>query len=218
MFWRISLVLTFCCSVQAAHIINNAGRKIDGVQISAEKDGSVTLITSSGQTMTFLAGQYRSASADRPKELDIAAALIEEGSGDKAVPFLLRAKKRCRFLAWDQQAIQMLADWYFDTGQFEKAAEQYLELDDQSVSQNRKRLRTALLEGGKTRQLLKLLNEDIRSGERDAAAQAYLMRGRLRVENGDQAGGRRDWQKVQLFFRAQKESVEEAERLLKENE
>ena len=70
MRWRNSLLVLLCvCSVPAAHVVTQTGRKIDGVKIQAAKDGAVTLTTATGQRLTFQTGQYREAVADRPSEL-----------------------------------------------------------------------------------------------------------------------------------------------------
>ncbi|MDZ8117970.1 tetratricopeptide repeat protein [Pontiella agarivorans] len=214
----ISVVLWLSCSVHAAYVVNNAGRKIPGSEVSATADGRVTLKTPDGQMMVFQKGQYKRAVADRPKELDIAEQLIKTGQGEKAVPFLQQAKKKCRFLQWDQTAIQMLADYYFMTEQYGLAAAAFQALDDQSIPQNRRRLREAMVKSGEMETVLQVFNEDIRNGSREAAAQAYLMRGKLKAERGDPEGARRDWLKVSLFFRTQEAAAEEAEQLLKENE
>jgi len=216
--WRISFFLLICFSAQAAYVVNNAGRQISGREISADSDGRVTLKTSNGQVMTFQKGQYRSAVADRPKELDIAEKRLREGRGSEAVPFLKQAKKKCRFLKWDQEAIQLLADYYFESGQFALAIVEFQSLDDQAIPQNQVRVREAMMKSGEVRDVMRVLDEDIRSGSREAAAKAYVLRGQLKVEQGDVEGARRDWFKVVTFFKAQSEVVVEAENLLKENE
>lgn len=218
MRWPISFFLLICFSAQAAYVVNNAGRKISGREISADSDGRVTLKMSSGQVMTFQKGQYRSAVADRPKELEIGEQLMREGKGADAEPYLKLAKKKCRFLKWDQKAIQLLADYYFESGQFALAIVEFQSLDDQAIPQNQVRVREAMMKSGEARDVMRVLDEDIRSGSREAAAQAYLMRGQLKVEQGDAEGARRDWLKVVTFFKAQSEMVAEAENLLKENE
>lgn len=218
MRWLISGVVLLSCWVRAAYVVNNAGRTIQGSEISATADGRVTLETPDGQRMVFQKDQYKRAVADRPKELDIAEQLIASGQGEKAVPFLQQAKKKCRFLQWDQAAIQMLADYYFVTEQYEAAVAELQALDDQSIPQNRRRLREAMVKSGAMETALQVFNEDIRDGSREAAAQAYLMRGKLKAEHGDPEGARRDWQKVALFFRMQEAAAEQAEQLLKENE
>jgi predicted negative regulator of RcsB-dependent stress response len=191
-------------SSHAAHIITNTGRQINGTKISASADGSVTIVTATGQSMTYRKGQYRSAAADRPKELALAEKWLKAGQPEKAIPLLEKVKRDCRFLAWDQTVIALLADHYFETGQFAKAAAELQLLEDQGPKVQEK-IRQALVKSGKADAVLPALEKDIASGSREAAAQAYLMRGDLKAAAGDTEGARRDWLKVATYFKAQKD-------------
>ncbi|MDF7808407.1 hypothetical protein P4E94_13210 [Pontiellaceae bacterium B12219] len=208
------LILLAVASVDAAYVVNNAGRQINGTMISASEDGAVTLTTSSGQTMTFQKGQYRSAAADRPAALNKAEQLLESGQGQQAVPLLKQVKAECRFLAWDQTAIQLLADYYLSSGQYGEAVSEFQTLEDQSDPETQRKVREAMLKSGASDSVLLVLNQDIATGSREAAAQAYLLRGDLNASNGDLEGARRDWLKVATFFKAQKELALEAEQKL----
>ena len=213
--WMIFFIVSV---VDAAYVVNNSGRQINGTKISATADGAVTLTTGSGQTMTFRKGQYRSAAADRPVALTRAEQLLQTGQSEQAVPFLKQVKKECRFLDWDQTAIQLLADHYIATDQFAEAVIEFQSLEDQSIPQNQRRLREAMLKSGASETILAVLNEDIAHGTREAAAQAYLMRGKLKAESGDLEGARQDWLKVATFFKAQRELALEAEQKLGNHE
>lgn len=215
MRWLSSfLIALFICSADAAFVVNNAGRQINGTKISASEDGSVSLTTASGQTMTFRKGQYRSATADRPKELARAEQLLKQGQGEQAVSLLKQVKQECRYLAWDQPAIQLLADYYYSSGQFAEAVKEFQALEDQTDAVLQRKLREAMMKCGKAESVLSVLNEDIATGSREAAAQAYLMRGELKAEAGDLKGARRDWLKVATFFKAQRELAAQAEQKL----
>ena len=210
------LAMLLTALTNGAHVVNNVGRKINGVRISALEDGSVTLVTASGQKMTFRKGQYREAFADRPNELAQAEALLKQGDGGKAVPLLQKVKAGYRFLGWDGRAIRLLADHYYESGQFKEAALEYglLEaLDDPAIQA---RHREALVKSGDLEQVLPVINADIAGGSREAAARAYLLRGELKAANGDMEGARRDWMKVATLFKAQRELAEQAEEHLKE--
>ena len=210
------LVLFMASSVQAAYVVNNAGRQINGVAISATAAGAVTLTTASGQQMTFQKGQYRSAEADRPAALKEAEQLLKEGAEEQAVALLKQVKKECRYLAWDQPAIQLLADYYFSCGRFAEAATELQALEKKGDAAVQRKLREAMVKSGETESVRAVLNVDIASGSREAAAQAYLLRAELKAANGDVAGARRDWLKVATFFKAQKELAAQAAELLKE--
>ncbi|VGO17019.1 hypothetical protein PDESU_05613 [Pontiella desulfatans] len=218
MRWRNSLLLLLLAgSAEAAYVVTQSGRQINGTQISAAEDGSVTLVTATGQKMTFRKGQYRSASADRPPELAQAERLLLEGQGEKAVPLLEIVKADCRFLAWDQNAILLLANHYYATGQFAQAATEFQRLEKQDADVQAK-LREAMVKSGQTGSVLPVLEQDIATGTREAAAQAYLMRGDLKAAQGDTQGARRDWLKVATFFKAQQELAKTAEQKLGQQE
>ena len=218
MHWCSSLcALLFAASAHAAYVVTQSGRQINGTEISAAEDGSVTLKTASGQSMTFRAGQYRTAAADRPAALDAATRLIGNGEGEQAIPLLRKVQEDYRFLAWDQQAIRLLADYYFDTEEFAAAATAFQLLDDADDPVVQARLREAWFKSGDVEAVLPALEKDIAEGSREAAASAYLLRGNLRAANGDAGGARRDWLKVATFFKAQKESAQQAEQNLGEN-
>jgi len=167
--------------------------------------------------MTFRKGQYRSAAVSRPKELDRAEQLLNDGRGNEAVPLLKKVKMDCRFLAWDQKAILLLANQYFETGQFGEAVAEFQTLKKKTPDIQAK-LRESMIQSGNTGALLADLEKDIFSGTREAAARAYLMRAELKSANGDPEGARRDWLKVATFFRAQKEIAKQAEEKLNGHE
>ena len=210
------LALFMVTTVHAAYVINPVGRQIHGVKISATEDGAVTLTTASGQQMTFRKGQYRSAAADCPAALNKAEQLLQQGQGKQAVPLLKQVKREYRFLAWDQQAIRQLADYYLSSGQFAEAVDEFQSLENQEEPIVQRKLREALMKSGKMELVLSVLNEDIAFGSRDVAAQAYLLRGELKAENGNVEGAKRDWLKVVTFFKAQKEQAVKAEEKLGE--
>ena len=214
MRWLLSILFA-AVSVQAAYVVTSSGRQINGERVRATADGSVTLFTHGGQSMTFQRGQYRAAKADRPRELDVVETLLAEGKDTHAVALLEKVKREYRFLAWDQTAIARLADYYFETGQYAAAAREYPLLDHPS-DEATARLRTAILQSGDAETVRVMLDRDIASDDRVAAAYAYLARGDQKVAAGDVEGARRDWLKVKMFFKAQNEMAAEAEARLQE--
>ena len=217
MRWFCSFLILLACSANAAYVVTQSGRQINGSEISATVDGSVVLTTASGQKMTFRKGQYRRAVADKPRELVQAEKLLEDGKGEQAVALLEKVKAGCRFLAWDQRAISLLGNYYYEEGKFAEAAAEFQALENPDVATQGK-CRDALIQSGQAGAVLPALEKDIASGSRAAAARAYLLRGDLKAANGDTEGAARDWLKVATFFRAQKEHAAEAERKLGETE
>lgn len=211
------LVLGMIGSVDAAYVVTLSGRQINGPKVSATADGSVTLTTATGQSMTFRTGQYKQAVADKPQALSRAEQFLKEGAGDRAVPLLKQVQAEYRFLAWDQTAVQLLANHYFEMGQFPEAAAVFQALENPDATAQL-RYREALLKSGNMEAVLPMIGTDIATGSRESAARAYLLRGDFRSGQGDTEGARRDWLKVATFFKAQKELVEEAEQRLRETE
>lgn len=214
MRWHCKFIfLLSVVSADAAYVVTNTGRQINGTEIAAAADGAVTLKTESGQTMTFRKGQFRSAIADRPAALDQASALMNNGKHDAAVALLNEVKVRYRSLAWDQAAIHRLADYYFASEAYTLAIREYELLLEKGPSVQEK-IREAMMKSGDTSSLITALDQDISSGSRKDAAEAYLMRGSLKAERDDMDGARRDWLKVVLFFKGQAETVLQAEERL----
>lgn len=211
---KVLLTLLLTCSANAAYVVTQSGRQINGSKISANEEGSVILTTSTGQQMTFRKGQYRTAVIDQPKELAQAQELIEAGKGDEALPLLKKIQINCRFLGWDEKATRIRADYFYDSGQFSEAMVEFQSLEPLGDPVVTARLRESLLKSGNLEQVLPALEKDIASGSRETAARAYLMRGDLKAANGDTDGARRDWLKVATFFTAQKERASEAEEKL----
>ncbi len=211
MHWRTSLViLMLTASANAAYVVTQSGRQINGVKISAGEEGAVTLTTATGQKLTFRKEQYRSAAADRPKQLEQAERLLQNEQGEQAVPLLKQVKSAYRFLEWDQTAILLLANYYYHAGQFLEAVVEFEALDQLTDLELQARHRDAVLKTGNRERICSMLETDISTGSREAAARAYLMRGDLKNADGDRAGARRDWLKVATFFNAQKESAKNA--------
>jgi predicted negative regulator of RcsB-dependent stress response len=219
MRWFNSLiVLAWVCSVEAAYVVTQSGRQINGAKISASSDGSITLTTATGQQMTFRTGQYRQAVADQPPELAQAEQLLKDGQAEQAVVLLKKVKAGYRFLAWDQKATYLLGNHFYDSGQFAEAAAEFQSLENLDDETVQAQYRDALLKSGKADAVLPVLEKDIASGSREAAARAYLMRGDLKTAAGDTEGARRDYLKVATFFKAQKEAAQEAEARMSNNE
>ncbi|MEE9369688.1 MAG: hypothetical protein V3V05_12630 [Pontiella sp.] len=219
MRWRNSLLfILLVSSTHGAYVVTQSGRQINGSKISADEAGSVTLETSTGQTMTFRKGYYREAVADKPKALVQAQQLLEAGEGEQAVPLLKKIQTEYRFLAWDEKATRLLADYFYDNGHYADAAIEFQSLEHLDDPEVQARHRESLLKSGNLEQVLPALEKDIASGSREAAARAYLIRGDLKAANNNAEGARRDWLKVATFFKSQKELATEAEQKLGETE
>ena len=201
------LILGLIGSAEAAYVVTQSGRQINGATLSASVDGSVTLTTATGQRMTFRKGQYRQAVADEPGGIAQAEKLLKEGKAEQAVKLLKKVKADYRFLAWDQKAAYLLGNHFYDSGQFAEAAAEFQTLENLADETVQAKYRDALLKSGQAAAALPVLEKDIASGSRAAAARAYLLRGDLKAAAGDTEGARRDYLKVATFFKAQTDAA-----------
>ncbi len=211
------LAVSVALHVEAAYVITQSGRKIEGRAISSEATGAVTLKMEGGQSMTFRKGQYREAVADKPEKLVVAETFLAEEKGEQAIELLQQVMREYRFLNWDQTAALLLGNYWYENGQFDEAVTAFNTLKPPLTSVVLHRRRLALLETGRLELVLPVLEKDIAEGSREAAANAYLMRGDLKANQGDVEGARRDWMKVSIFFKSQKDAAKQAEEKLEQS-
>lgn len=197
-------------SVQAAHVITRAGRKIEAAEIRSLENGSIVLITPSGQRMEFKPSQYRSAAADRPTELAVVEKLLESGNQEEALKCLRAISIRYRHLKWDQEAFRKMAPLCYALKRYEEAAEAYALVVERTDAEQQQYFE-ALRRADRLAELQALLDMDIAKGSRASAARAYVMRGEVKARSGDYKGATSDWLKVTTFFTDQTESVAAAE-------
>ena len=214
---RFVAVLLFMAGiVQAApFVINSAGARIEGTAIASDTDGTISLTTSTGQRLTFRAGSYRQAFADKPKEMFQIEALAKGGDLSAAAAMLRRVKEQYRFLGWDQRASLMLARVELARRQFESAVAEYDVLfaaqpQLRTVPAERANYMQALLGAGQIKEASAMIDEDIASGSREAAARAQVVRGDLKAAAGQYEEALLDYLRRALLFREQTDVLPEA--------
>jgi len=214
---RFILVLVLMAGVvhAAPFVINSAGNQVKGSEIQSMADGTILLTTLNGQTLTFRPGAYRQAFADQPKEMPQVQAMAKEGDLAGAAEILLRVKEEYQWLGWDQRASLMLARIYLSTQQFENAAQEYEALfttqpNLKMVWKERANYMQALLGVGRIQEVTAMVDEDIASGSREAAARAQLVRGDLKAANGQHEEALLDYLRTAILFRAQLAVLPEA--------
>lgn len=170
---------------EAAYVITTQGQRIDGTDIRAKLDGTITLVTAQG-TRTFMKGQYAKAVADKPPEIDRAAQLVEAKKYDEAIKLLEEVALRYRHLEWDIQALMLLPRVHAMKGDMESAVTAYEKLfamhgKSREDSDVQWAYFETLLGAGQYDKLEKGLEQLIASGSRTDAARAYLVRGDIRT-------------------------------------
>jgi len=212
----ISAVLLFAGTGRAApFVINSAGNRVNGSAIRSAADGTVLLTTPNGQTLTFRPGTYRQAFADKPKEVFQVEKLAKKGALAAAAEILRRVKEEYRFLGWDQRASLMLARVYLPLKQFEDAAREYEALFAvqpglKAVPKERANYMQALLGANRLREVGVMVDEDIASGSREAAARAQIVRGDMKAAAGQQEEALLDYLRTAILFRSQTAVLPEA--------
>lgn len=213
---RLFAVLLLPVTVQAApYVINSAGQQVDGTLIQSAADGTVLLTTSNGQVLTFRPGSYRQAFADKPNEMVQVEALAKGGDLDGAAALLQRVKKQYVFLGWDLRAAQMLARVELARKNFKAAAAEYEALFAaqpklKTVPAERANYMQALLGAGRIKEVSVLIDEDIASGSREAAARAQVVRGDMKAANGQVEEALLDYLRTALLFKDQTAVLPEA--------
>jgi len=214
---RICLLIIFLASGVRAEpfVINSAGKQINGSAIQSAPDGTILLTTLNGQILTFRKGTYRQAFADKPPEIIQVDALVKQKDLKAVVEVLTRVKREYRFLGWDQRASLMLARVYLPLEQCEDSAREYEELFKTQpkfklAPKERSNYMQALLGSGRITEVAKMVDEDIASGSREAAARAQVVRGDMKVASGQFEEALLDYLRTIILFKAQTEVLPEA--------
>ena len=211
-----SVVIFLSSSLFAApFVINSAGNQVNGAAIQSAPDGTILLTTLNGQTLTFRKGTYRQAFADKPKEMFQVEQMVKQKNLIAVVEILRRVKEKYQFLGWDQRASLMLARVYLPLKQFEDSAREYEELFAlqpglKKAPKERANYMQALLGAGRTAEVAQMIDEDIASGSREAAARAQVVRGDMKAAGGQYEEALLDYLRTAILFKAQKDVLPEA--------
>jgi tetratricopeptide (TPR) repeat protein len=213
----LSAVLFFSAGFAdaAPFVINSAGTQIDGSAVQSTADGTVRLTTANGQTLTFPPGAYRQAFADKPPEMFQVEAMAKNGDLAGSAAVLRRVKEQYAFLGWDLRASQMLARVELAQKNFNEAVAEYEALfaaqpQLKTVPAERANYMQALLGAGRLKETSALINEDIASGSREAAARAQIVRGDMKRSAGQTEEALLDYLRTALLFTEQKTVQPEA--------
>ena len=224
-FWLSQMIRVYSCSsvvlflsvaVQAApFVINSAGKQVNGSAIQSAADGTILLTTLNGQTLTFRSGTYRQAFADKPKEMFQVEKLMKQKDLIAVVQILRRVKEDYQFLGWDQRAGLMLARIYLPLKQYADSAREYEELfaaqpKFKKSLKERSNYMQALLGAGRINEVAQMIDEDIASGSREAAARAQVVRGDMKAAGGQVEEALLDYLRTTILFRAQTAVLPEA--------
>jgi len=208
------LVLGTVGLASAATVILPNGSRVDGTAIRASRTGDIILTTSAGQ-QTFPRGQYAKAIADKPPAFDQARTLAGQGKHDEAIAVLEKIATEYRFLDWDNNSYVAIAQIQASRGNHTEAVEVYERLirqapelkDDAAIQAN---YRSALLSAKMFDKLLPSLDQAISKGSRSDAAKAQIMRGDIRLAQGQVEAAVMDYLRTAILFESEKAIQPEA--------
>lgn len=201
-------------TVDAAYVILQGNRRVDGTGLRMKPNGDVVLTTAAG-LQTFTRGQYLTAVADEPKEYAQARQLAAGGKLDEAAKLLEGIVENYKGLSWDVKAIAELSPIYLKKGEGAKAVTMYESLF--TVSPQSKQdpatlwgYREALLKAERYAKLEQDLNAVIATGSREDAARAQIMRGDMNAAQGQTEPAALDYLRTVVLYKAVREVQPEA--------
>jgi len=191
----------------APYVVLNNGKRFVGTDIRKMRNGDIKLtMPETGDQLTFTPGQVRVAMADKPKKFDPAIRALDAGKHDLAIKALQEIVDEYGGLQWDVRAMPYLARAYAANEQYSKAVNAFEDMYEENPKLKRNTdLSLAycevLLKAGKTATLEQKLDEMIASGDRQAAANAQLMRGNIALEKKNYKDAAKDYLRTVYFFR-----------------
>lgn len=195
----------------APYVVLPNGQKVQGSSVKVADGGQILLTTPKG-VLTFPKGT--SVFVDEPPAYGRAVTLMEQGQYGEAASLLEGITVEYRMLQWDKRARKLLADAYLKSDQFDKAVATYeqvfKESPDVDDGESRANYLKALMGSGEYDKLAPLLDKAIAESPRSVAAQAQMMRGKMRLDAGDVEGALFDFMRTAVFFRQQEAVLPEA--------
>jgi tetratricopeptide (TPR) repeat protein len=191
----------------AAVVVLPNGNRVEGTDIRASRTGDIILTTPAGQR-TFAKGQYTQAIADKPAAFDQARALAGQGKHDEAIAMLEKIVTELRYLDWDNKSLIAIAQIQSGRNKHAEAVEAYDRLFRQAPELKQDAVaqwayRAALLSAGQYEKLLPALDESISKGSRTDAAKAQIMRGDMRLAQGQVEAAVMDYLRSAILFESE---------------
>ncbi len=201
------LALGFTMTAPAQVVILPNGNRIEGTEIRAQRNGDIILTTPQGQR-TFARGTYAKAIGPRPAAFDQARQLASQNRHDDAMALLERVVTESRFLDWDNSALMAIGQIQTTRGNHAEAVEVYERLQRQSPELRddatvQWAFRAALVQAGQFDRVQPMLDVLIRGGSRTDAARAQVMRGDIRLAQGQVENAAMDYLRSAILFESE---------------
>ncbi|HMP77589.1 MAG TPA: tetratricopeptide repeat protein [Kiritimatiellia bacterium] len=216
-FWIIALLAGAAwmpALAQNPFVILPNGNRVDGTAIRSRADGTVILTTGQGE-ITYARGQYQRAEAVRPPDFDRARQLAQQGKPDDAIRLLEQVATNFRFLHWDTQSRISIAQILASKGDHTAAVTAYERLFQASPELRRESAvlwgyLTAMVEAKQFDKLSPMLEELIARGSRTDVARAQVLRGDLKMAQGQVEGAVMDYLRSVLLYESERTVLPEA--------
>lgn len=213
--WIVSMMAGALSAAAAPYVVLPNGQQMVGTAIRAAPDGTIILTTAQG-TLRYAKGQYAKAFADKPAEFDQARQRAAAKDYATAEQLLRKVITELQFLEWDNAARLVLArEVQMAKGDPAAAVITFEELfrlspDAKNNPDAGWAYREALLGAKQFDKLGAALDETIKSGARADAARAQVMRGDLKLAQGQVEGAVLDYLRTVVLFENEKDSQPEA--------
>ncbi|MCZ7592525.1 MAG: hypothetical protein M5U15_10435 [Kiritimatiellae bacterium] len=210
----LALAVQLSAWAQNPYVILPNGTRVDGTEIRARSDGTITLMTPQGQ-VTYQRGQYQRAEAARPADFDRALRFAQARQYDEALTLLKKVIQEYRFLNWDNQARALAAQVELSKGDAAESVKSYEQLFQSAPDSRRDSAAmwgymNALLGAKQFDKLDTQLGELIEKGTRTDAARAQVMRGDAKMAQGQVEPAVMDYLRSALLFDSEKTVLPEA--------
>lgn len=201
-------------NAQNPFVILPNGSRVEGTDIRARADGTIILTTPQGQ-VTYQRGQYVRAEAARPADFDRARQLAQQRNFDEALRLLDQIATNFRFLHWDNQARLLSAQILATRGDHAGAVAMYERLFQGAPDMRRESTvlwgyLSALSEAKQYDKLTPQLDELISKGSRSDAARALVLRGDVKMAQGQVEPAVMDYLRSALLFENERAVLPEA--------
>jgi TolA-binding protein len=198
----------------AASVELSNGTRVEGSDIRARSDGTIILTTPQGQ-VTYQRGQYVKAVADKPADFDRARQMAGQKQFDEAIKLLQPIVQNYRFLEWDNNARVLIAQIQIAKGDPAGAVATFDDLfrgtpDAKKDSATLWAYYGALIDAKQFEKLAPQLDELIAKGARTDAAKAQILRGDIKMAQGQIEGAAMDYLRSAILFESEKTVQPEA--------
>lgn len=192
-----------------AFVILTNDQRIEGSAIRARPDGTIVLVTATGQ-VEYPPSRVKQAVAPRPPEFDQAVAHLQARRFDEGIKLLRNVVAKSRFLTWDENASKLIGRAQAEKGDLPeavKAYEEHLRMFPRAEQDSEWLWGyfNALLPAREFDKLEPRLNKLIAEGGRRDAARAQVMRGDIRLENNQVEAAVLDYLRAVMFYESEKD-------------